>query len=472
MDVARKFLRSGFVFRRCGVIAFTAILSFSCRDAQGPTEAVPPQPRFSESYVNYSNILPITSTYYPQYTMTGLPYFADPTVVELTVSGQLLVDSHPQTQTMNYDGPVGPKGAWSSGQSTCHTNVTFIYVYSGSSYQWGPGACPVTPDTGKSYTDTILVRGDGRVERAIGFREYTNECYPAPRCHSYSGDQTFSVRVLPADLKVVASKQMVTLNDWVTFTATANPDSLGGVKVPIKLTSWQWIPAGGGIGLTGQCYPNTNPCSRQIKESGTMKVTAIVQGVEKSAEVTVNCLLSSPPDSALNSPEVRDAMMATLIQALGSGPTTRLELSGWVIRRTNGTHYTIRDPGAGNSDCYFNTGPLPTKADSTDVLEAHYHVHPHAAPDSAFGCLDEDGLPINKWVPVDPSANGGGSDADWGNTGDGYPRYIVSGHGEIIRLDGSSHLLTPEQRKANPNRWWWNSPTSSQCRWAKSPNRL
>lgn len=486
MRVAAKVSRMSAACRAYGVIAIVAAFSLSCRDAQGPTEAPPSQPRLSESYVNYSNTLPITSSYYPQYTMTGLPSFTDPTVVELTVSGQLLVASHSQTQTMNFDGPVGPKGALSSGQSSCHTNVTFIYVYSGSGYQWGPGACPAYPDTGKSYSDTILVRGDGRIERAIGFREYTNECYPAPRCHSYSGDQTFSVRVLPAGLKVVASKQMVTLNDWVTFTATADPDSLGGVKVPIKLTSWQWIPAGGGAGLTGQCYANTNPCSRQIKESGTMRVTAIVQGVEKTASVTVECRITTPAsDSILNTPQVRRTFMNALAQSNpDSTPQSlkRKEIGGVVWQLSNGSFVAqiVDDPGANACGFRPQGGTAPPGA----TAAALFHTHPNRKNDPVYGCPPDpntgekfsqypgDGLKPQK--AGDKAAKGGGSPADWRYARDEYDPntgikiYSIDADGRVWRLD--PQLSDPDEEPSlvpNPNnfRAFGSGPTS--CHWVR-----
>lgn len=402
--------------------------------------------------------------------------------MELAVTGRIQVASHSQTQTMDYDGPVGARGAYSSGQSSCHANVTFIYVYSGE-YKWGPGPCVWPPDTGTSYLDTILVRGTGRVERAIGFREYSYECSPAPRCHTYSGNQTVSVRVLPAGVKIVASKQMVTINDWVTFTATGNPDSIGGVKVPIKVTAWQWIPAGGGTGQTGQCFPNSNPCSRQIKEAGTMKVTAIVQGVEQTATVIVECRITVPsPDSVLNTPQVRREFMA---QLAASNPDStpeslkRKERGGLIWQMQDGSYFaqTVADPLATQCAYTPSQGTAPPNAVTYVAL---FHTHPNKPGHKVYGCPDSPaGVPQSQFpgdgkeVPLagDKAKNGGGSPADWRFARDQtLPVFVVDADGTVWRLDPQVNDTSSNPAQIpNPNKFVFRAleGSSRTCDWVR-----
>jgi hypothetical protein len=91
-----------------------------------------------------------------------------------------------------------------------------------------------------------------------------------------------------------------------------------------------------------------------------------------------------------------------------------------------------------------------------------YHTHPSQAPDSAGGCVDTHGHPYNHKVQVNPSLNGGGSDPDWSATGQGFPEYIISLHGEMFRLNANSQNLTSAQKEANPNRWQWKN---GLCAW-------
>lgn len=293
-------MRSKIVFST--LFAGTAALALvGCRDGLGPNLSAKPEllrptaPRWS--LLNYSTQLPVTSATDPYYRISLPDIFADPTVVELTVAGLLTAKTDPKGSTMFLNNDFDATGGWSSGDNTCYANVTFTYVYSGSSVGWGPGSCVWEPNKKvEPYSKVMVVRGTGTVQRAVGFREYTNECGYQVRCHSYSGSQSISVRVLPGSFKLTASKREVVLNENVTFKALADPLTISGVPVPVKPIDWEWVPTAGGTAQTAACGDTWLECTRPIKESGTMTVTAIVQTVtrKKSVTVTVARACTSP----------------------------------------------------------------------------------------------------------------------------------------------------------------------------------
>jgi hypothetical protein len=138
------------------------------------------------------------------------------------------------------------------------------------------------------------------------------------------GYQTDSVRVTvePVELTLTADPTEVTVGDSVTFTASASPSSAA-----LQVLGWSWVPdpaiavasvrrrdenrpnltvrsraslsvSAGDTDPSTTCTPDSTTCVAPVRESGTMYVRALVNGVEKtdSAHVQiVDCPPIEPP---------------------------------------------------------------------------------------------------------------------------------------------------------------------------------
>jgi hypothetical protein len=294
-------------FYRLAVLPGLPSVLGGCTDALSPPSVVPSSPRLTQEFVNWGEVLPVGSSASATYERTDLPSFAYFTVVELKVVGHILVQSLPGTSPTYYSGPIGANGLYQSGHG-CYAQVLFSYSHpSGWYMNWVDNGC--ADQFSGPFKDSIrtvrAVRGNGLVRRN-SLITYTNSCGWGLQCRSYSGSQWASVRVMPSDLRLAASKQTVVFNETVTFTAQADPANHEGVAVPVHVLSWQWFPLGGGANQTGQCAAGVNPCLRQIKESGTMLVNAIVQGIQRSEAIAVATSRRCSSPFLMGNPAVSD----------------------------------------------------------------------------------------------------------------------------------------------------------------------
>jgi hypothetical protein len=163
-----------------------------------------------------------------------------------------------------------------------------------------------------------------------------------------------------------------------------------------------------------------------------------------------------PPigDPVLESKAVRDGLIAGLS---ASGPNLpflqRKEHGGIIYRMPDGSYFVEDIPnqlqGAAVT-CRYLLGP--SNGPPGGIQVAVWHTHPHLTNDTAYNCTQAD--PVSGAVPyiVDPSLNGGGSDADWEATTPDFPHvYVINSLGEIIRLDYGVPKGKP--RVENKNRW-------------------
>lgn len=326
----------------------------------------------------------------------------------------------------------------------------------------------------------MAAQGAGQVTRARGIPQFTGDCGGTP-CHSYTGSQTIRVRPIPAGLALQASARMITPPANVTFTPAAIPDYLKGLKVPLRVVSWQWIPAGG-TGQTVVCGPGTTVCTTQVKESGTMTVTAVVNGVEQTASVTVECRITQPaPDSILNTPQVRRTMMTALTASNPhSTPESlkRKEVGGTIWQMSDGSYLAqiVDDPTATACAYLPSAGPTPPGGIG---LVAIFHTHPNKPGDKVYGCPQSisgqkysqapgDGLPVP--IAANKEKSGGGSPPDWRYARDiaGIPIFAVDRDGRVWRLDpqfnnsSASPALVP-----NPNSFRAFGGSSPTCDWVR-----
>jgi hypothetical protein len=321
-------------YARRAFIGCVVLIAYSsgCRDELAPTLRAPAAPRTSGFQQSYEWTLPISSATNPFYRIVDLPAFSEPTIVQVGVRGTILTTAHPQNVTMNYTGPIGGSGAYSTGQHECYTNVTFWYSHPSGGSRWGPGPCAYPPTAEPESADTVMFRGTGYVERGTGLLAYSGECGGDP-CHTYSGSQTVFMNVFAAELRLVAAKRVVRPPEWLVFEARAFPDSIGGLRTPVRVVRWDWKAADGSRGTTQICDPGVNPCEAYVRESGTMTVTALVNGREQAMSLTIECELEGPSDPALNFPEVRDSLMAALRRSISTERSKRVEVGGFIVKR-------------------------------------------------------------------------------------------------------------------------------------------
>lgn len=163
-----------------------------------------------------------------------------------------------------------------------------------------------------------------------------------------------------------------------------------------------------------------------------------------------------PPsgDSILDDPTVRDSLRAGLAASNpdstpGSG--WRHEVGGVVWRHIDGTFLLqrIQDPQA--TECVYHSQAAPPP-NPGDIAVAIWHTHPSLTGEQVYGCPGRsqapgDGRPTARAAPT---SNGGGSDADWNATNDGFPDYVYAKERLLFRLDPGTPAA---ERSSNPHRW-------------------
>jgi len=277
-------------FTRLLMLVFVSSASISCAERQSPFEPIP-VPQSTSNLVMPPSVssltLPITGEWDPSYSI-GLPYYAEALIAEFSVSGVIGMPSqHPEVASLSANA-TGVNG--SDANSGCFVNVLFKY---GGYPAFGFGAC----QSAVKSPDTVWVKGAGTVFRRPRRPQWTGACPGATYCWKYVGAQTVSVTPLfaainftaPGRVEVAPSTIEVAPWTWVTFKVSSLPVGFKGIPVPIRVLSWQWQAASGGAGQPQWNFPSDTLVERraQITESGSMVVTAFVNGVEQVDTVKV-----------------------------------------------------------------------------------------------------------------------------------------------------------------------------------------
>lgn len=157
----------------------------------------------------------------------------------------------------------------------------------------------------------------------------------------------------------------------VTFTAGRTPSQFGRFSVPFTIQGWTWSPDGGSA--TTPCTPTTNPCTYSPTTSGTMQVTALVNGVSETKSVHIKELCGATGDSLADSLPVLDAIGAAMDSAGEDDvPANRKEFTWHVDCDTTGSCEPTVEP----------LWPTATACESHMVRDttgrrvAEGHVHP------------------------------------------------------------------------------------------------
>lgn len=206
-----------------------------------------------------------------------VPY---PTVYRIAATGTLTKRLVPET--IEYVAPVtyGPNGrmaiSWMYGSTNNTVTVndtTYILVLAPSRiYQIAQSGL------GNENIYGTLTRTDG------------SPLYCGPQygsfCFEYVGEPSDYVLTRPiAEVTLSVDSNTVSSGSTVTFKLTARPDSVGPYTTPISVDSVAWLPdpdtSGGDYSekkVWGACVFSNRQCTRQIVGSGTLKVTAHVNG--------------------------------------------------------------------------------------------------------------------------------------------------------------------------------------------------
>ena len=160
--------------------------------------------------------------------------------------------------------------------------VNSAYTPNGLAVEW----TPTVADTGQwTLTVTAMINGEEQVK-----------------------SHTLAVFAGSPTLALDADTTRVTAGTAVGFTARAVPDTLNGQQV--VLSDLRWSESGlalGGTPAACSTAPAANPCTIEVFASGVMRVTASVNGTERTAtaSVSVDSVPCPTGDSLVDDPSVR-----------------------------------------------------------------------------------------------------------------------------------------------------------------------
>lgn len=237
------------------------------------------------------------------------------------------------------------------------------------------------------------------------------------------------------------------------------------------------VPSPLGTGATEEEHLLTLPGIRRLKISAGPGVPQYYGTSKMWVKVWFDRDTTCPPtgDSTLASPGVRDSLIAVLNRSNPNAPPgtgAKLERGGIVWQLPTGGFLLteISDPPfASATECHYSlsaAGIAPPVPGAYGV--AVFHTHPHSTNEEVFACTSAPGQPKFKQYVGGPGVsayampdeNGGGSDADWASTNNGFPSYVINKDGRLYRLDPGTPAAT---RKSNPNKWEWKSSSPAGC---------
>jgi hypothetical protein len=264
----------------------------ACAERQSPFEPArlaPSKPAFVLEGVSGEMPLAIISND-PAFT-AQLPTYPDSVIAVFRVDGYVGVKKTDAADENKKSGPVDGQGYYRI--NGCWLQVQFIYT---TGY-WGPGVC------GGAYKglwiDTAAVRGTGTIKRSGKIFQEDYECYSSP-CWSYTNSspiENYSITPIPVPINLTtpgtaeSAPGVINLPPpgyGTTVRVSSTPTTLKGIQVPVRVVSWSWTARPGGDGATSVgCTGTKILCSMTFTETGTLVVTAVVNGVEQSDTLTV-----------------------------------------------------------------------------------------------------------------------------------------------------------------------------------------
>lgn len=215
---------------------------------------------------------------------------------------------------VNIDGDViqgdgAYKGAGKVSGPTGYTNINGLFGAIGFRLANATGSSMWWPQPNKT-TDTVAVQNEMRpvrmyIDGAQPRSANPNDCgansnrTPPWPCYVYSGKAHLDFRRLHFDL-TLSPKGDTTVSPEasITFTAGVSPATINGQVVDMSEVTWQWEPAQPLAGDTTACMSQTGAtCTRAFETSGTLWMSAYVNGEQQQRSVRVN-VVPAPPKGA------------------------------------------------------------------------------------------------------------------------------------------------------------------------------
>jgi hypothetical protein len=266
----------------------------------------------------------------------------------------------------------------------CYANVEVQFTAGIVGYCTYPGVQP-------PLDQWVLVRGQGNLywnAREPKFSQMyygVQTCGPATApCHNYESSG-FDVSIDKPDVDLVVKPDRYTVVAPGSVKVNAQPATLqfGGVGVPFRVQSWQWQPDNGGTAAPA-CPPQTDGivpaiCQFSPSSSGTLTVTALVNGDQKVKAVHIRVLCESTGDSLLDSLPILDAMRMALLAGNSGDPLTnnRREMQWGVLCDGLGCAPVVYPADANTSPCSSTPIATTPSTDTTGTRVTGGHTHPN-----------------------------------------------------------------------------------------------
>lgn len=385
----------GFAAERIGITFFPVLLILTLAQCGGDGAATGPSerplfnldptgaPPFSETLApaaSNQDVGPIELGTYPY-----------PTLGVVTVSG-ILEQRYSQSPGWNFPPPTGDLRGTLAGQTDaggqhngstnqCHARVSVVFSQGGGEVfcDWW-NQKPVSA----VWSDTSVMRGLGTARWHRGPVSWASHCDGAgePPCFTFAGaGHVVTVTPVPATLSLVPSRYVTHPGkSSVTFKAMRTPAMFGPHSVPFTVQSWVWTPDSGKASGPSS---GTNPtCVFTPMSSGTMTVTALVNGTVQSRSVHIRVLCAATGRPDLDSLPLLDAMSAAYDSAWNANPADRRERA-WSVDCVNGECITtIWPPAPGGSPCSTDWPPGSPIPGAVRVGDGHVHPFEPASSDT------------------------------------------------------------------------------------------
>lgn len=374
--------------RRVAARVALSIAFISVSACHGDTPTVPAEHGDWGSWqlpsLNVGSITPMQRTLVPAFSNQNIPpavvgHLPDLTIVKIEATGIL------NKYTYDTNLPASPEdaaGAYSLNLNSCHTNVEVTTASYGSVAAWGNGRlCDATGEPPRSpWTRDAILRGEvsiwwkaGPPSRGSHICQRVDITMP---CFRYEGEHDVTITPYDVGLSLSASAATVAPGTRVDFSAILTPDKIGSFYVPWSSARWEWTDSSGT--QTRGCTDLT--CHVTPTSSGTITLTAIVNGVEKQAVRDVLVVSCPTSDNLMDDMELRPSLDSLRSASI----TANKEHFFLIVRDTISKRYSlVVDPGT-FSECHF-VPPLNLTLPPNSVAVASGHTHNYG-PGAKYYC--------------------------------------------------------------------------------------
>jgi len=265
-------------------------------------------------------------------------------------------------------GQMDAGGQWQTSQ--CYARVMVIFSQGG-----GEAFCDAYNQKSiiSVWSDTSVMKGTGTARWYKGPASFSSNCDGAgkPPCYTYDGTHVVTVTPVQASLLVVPTRYVTHPGkSSVTFRARRTPSTFGSHVVPLAVQNWTWEPdSGSGVGPS--CGTDTT-CVFAPVASGTMTVTALVNGTIQSQSVHIRVLCAATGRPDLDSLPLLDAMSAAFDSAWNADPTLRRE-RGWSVDCLDGMCVPMVHPVPPGTTPCTTLWPSGSSTGATRVGDGHVH---------------------------------------------------------------------------------------------------